>query len=258
MVGAIRVVSVERGHDARDFSLLPFGGAGPLHGGALARLLGIPTIVVPPAPGVLSALGLLVSSLKAEFTRTCLQKAGAFDAAEVARVFQGLDGQARAWLDQEEVPAAARRILWYASLRYQHQGFELTVPWGGHEVTEAAAAATVATFHRLHERLYTFAQEDTPVEFVTLRVDAQGVFPTPRLNELPAATALDDAHRGKRTVFLESGAAEATIYAREHLGAGARLEGLAIVTQLDATTLILQGQVAVVDRLGNLIVSERG
>ena len=87
MVGAIRVVSVERGHDPRDFSLLPFGGAGPLHGGALARLLGMRTIVVPPAPGVLSALGLLVSNLKAEFTRTCLQKAGAFDAGEVARVF---------------------------------------------------------------------------------------------------------------------------------------------------------------------------
>jgi N-methylhydantoinase A len=256
MVGAIRVVSVERGHDPRDFSLLPFGGAGPLHGGALARLLGIPTIVVPPAPGVLSALGLLVSSLKAEFTRTCLQKAGAFDAAEVARVFRDLDREARAWLDQEEVPAAARRILWYASLRYQHQGFELTVPWGDHEVTEATAAATVAAFHRLHERLYTFAQEDTPVEFVTLRVDAQGVFPTPRLNELPPAAALDDARRGTRSVFLESGAKEATIYARERLGAGARLEGLAILTQLDATTLILEGQVGVVDRFGNLIITE--
>ena len=91
MVGAIRVVSVERGHDPRDFSLLPFGGAGPLHGGSLARLLGMRTIVVPPAPGVLSALGLLVSNLKAEFTRTCLQKAGAFDAGAVARVFGELD-----------------------------------------------------------------------------------------------------------------------------------------------------------------------
>ena len=93
MVGAIRVVSVERGHDPRDFSLLPFGGAGPLHGGALARLLGMRTIVVPPAPGVLSALGLLVSNLKAEFTRTCLQKAGAFDVGTVARVFGELDAR---------------------------------------------------------------------------------------------------------------------------------------------------------------------
>ena len=207
---------------------------------------------------MLSALGLLVSSLKAEFTRTCLQKAGAFDAAEVARVFQALDQEACAWLEQEEVPAAARRILWYASLRYQHQGFELTVPWAGREVTEAAAAATVAAFHRLHERLYTFAQEDTPVEFVTLRVDAQGVFPAPKLDELPPATGLQQARKGTRTVFLESGAKEAPIYAREHLGAGARIEGLAILTQLDATTLILEGQVGVVDRFGNLIISEAG
>jgi len=257
MVGAIRVVSVERGHDPRAFSLLPFGGAGPLHGGALARLLGIPTIVVPPAPGVLSALGLLVSSLKAEFTRTALQKAGAFDQREVARVFAALDGEARAWLDQEAVPHAARRIAWYASLRYQHQGFELTVPWDGSEVSAAAAAATVAAFHRLHERLYTFAQEDTPVEFVTFRVDARGVLPAPPPHQIPPATASDDARLGSRTLWLEDGPVAATLYARDRLGAGARIPGPAIITQLDATTLLLGGQEALVDRFGNLIITER-
>src|SRR5206468_5401054 len=117
MVGAIRVVSVERGHDPRDFSLLPFGGAGPLHAGALARLLGMSAIVVPPGPGVLSALGLLVSNLKAEFSRTCLQKAGAFDAEAVARVFAELEAEAVAWLDAEGVPEEARRVARYASLR---------------------------------------------------------------------------------------------------------------------------------------------
>ena len=258
MVGAIRVVSVERGHDPRDFSLLPFGGAGPLHGGALARLLGMRTIVVPPGPGVLSALGLLVSNLKAEFTRTCLQKAGAFDAGAVARVFGELDTEARAWLDAEDVPAEARRIAWHASLRYQHQGFELFVPWAGRDVTEASAAATVAAFHRLHERLYTFAQEDTPVEIVTLRVDARGAFPAPALRELPPAGPLEAARVGTQMVFFETGPAEAAIYARERLGAGARIDGPAILTQLDATTLLLPGQSGVVDRFGNLIVEERG
>ena len=256
MVGAIRVVSVERGHDPRDFSLLPFGGAGPLHGGALARLLGMRTIVVPPGPGVLSALGLLVSNLKAEFTRTCLQKAGAFDAGIVARVFGELDAEARAWLDAEDVPAEARRIAWHASLRYQHQGFELFVPWADRDVTEASAAATIAAFHRLHERLYTFAQEDTPVEIVTLRVDARGVFPAPALRELPPAGSLEAARVGTQTVYLEAGPAEAAIYARERLGAGARIHGPAILTQLDATTLLLPGQVGTVDRFGNLIVEE--
>ena len=93
-------------------------------------------------------------------------------------------------------PAEARRIAWHASLRYQHQGFELNVPWAGRDVTEASAAATVAAFHRLHERLYTFAQEDTPVEIVTLRVDARGVFPAPALRELPPAGPLEDARIG--------------------------------------------------------------
>jgi N-methylhydantoinase A len=249
-------VSVERGHDPRDFSLLPFGGAGPLHGGALARLLGMSAIVVPPAPGVLSALGLLASDLKAEFSRTCLQKAGQFDAAAVARLFSELEADARAWLEAEGVPEQARRTEWYASLRYQHQGFELDVPWASRSVTEASAAATVAAFHKLHERLYTFSQEDTPVEIVTLRVDARGVFPAPALRELPPSGPLEDARIGAQALFLESGPVEAGIYLRKRLGAGARLEGPAIVTQLDATTLILPGQAGVVDRLGCLIIRD--
>jgi N-methylhydantoinase A len=257
MVGAIRVVSVERGHDPRDFSLLPFGGAGPLHGAALARLLGMRTIVIPPGPGVLSALGLLVSNLKAEFTRTCLQKAGAFDVATIARVFAELESEALAWLDAEAVPGEARRIAWHASLRYRHQGFELGVPWAGRDATLASAQATVAAFHRLHERLYTFAQEDTPVEIVTLRVDAAGVFPVPAMRELPPAGPLEAARVGTQDLFLEAGPAQAAIYARERFGAGARIAGPAILTELDATTLLLPGQVGEVDRFGNLIVEEQ-
>ena len=116
------------------------------------------------------------------------------------------------------------------------------MPWAGRDVTEASAAATVAAFHRLHERLYTFAQEDTPVEIVTLRVDARGVFPAPALRELPPAGPLEDARmRDRRPCYLEAGPAEAAIYARERLGAGARIDGPAILTQLDATTLLLPG-----------------
>ena len=256
MVGAIRVVSVERGHDPRDYALLPFGGAGPLHGSALARLLGMATIVVPPGPGVLSALGLLVSDLKAEFTRTCLQKAGSFDAATVAQVFGELEAEALTWLDAEGVPQEARRVTWFASLRYQHQGFELNVPWPSRDASEASAAAAADAFHKLHERLYTFAQEDTPVEIVTLRVDARGTFPAPAMRELPRAQPLETALIGRQAIFLEAGPAEAAIYAREKLGAGACVPGPAIITQLDATTLLLPGQTGIVDRFGSLIVGE--
>ncbi|MGE0766344.1 MAG: hydantoinase/oxoprolinase family protein [Hyphomicrobiaceae bacterium] len=249
MVGAIRVVSVERGHDPRGLTLLPFGGAGPLHGGALARLLGMPRILIPPAPGVLSALGLLVSSLKAAFSRTALQRAGEVDVAHIERVFGELEHQADAWFHAEAVPPEARYITRWASVRYENQGFELDVPWQG-------ADETIAAFHRLHEQRYTFAQEDTPVEIVTLRVDARGTFPAPRLPALPKAGALGDARCGSQPMHLETGTTDGPIYDRAKLGQGATIEGPAVVTQLDATTLILPGQLATVDPVGNLIIME--
>jgi N-methylhydantoinase A len=257
MVGAIRVVTVERGHDPRKFGLLAFGGAGPLHGGPVARLLGMRTILVPPAPGVLSALGLLVSNLKAEFARTCLQRAGVLDLELVARVFAELDAEAVAWLRAEEVPDQAQRVVWSASLRYHHQGFELFVPWRGREVTEAAMADTIAAFHQMHERLYTFAQQDTPVEIVTLRVDAQGAFVPPKLQEIAAGGSPADAIVARQTIHLEAGPTSCPIYDRARLGRDAVIDGPAILTQLDATTLILAGQRAAVDRFGNLIMTEQ-
>ena len=257
MVGAIRVVTVERGHDPREFGLLAFGGAGPLHGGPVARLLGMRTILVPPSPGVLSALGLLVSNLKAEFVRTCLQRAGVLDLELIARVFAELDTEAVAWLRAEDVPEQAQRVVWSASLRYQHQGFELFVPWRGREVTEAAMADTIAAFHQMHERLYTFAQQDTPVEIVTLRVDAQGALVPPKLQEIAAGGSPANAIVARQTIHLEAGPTACPIYDRARLGRDAIIDGPAILTQLDATTLILAGQTAAVDRFGSLIVTEQ-
>ena len=256
MMGAIRVVSVERGHDPRDFVLVPFGGAGPLHGGSLARLMGIGTILIPPAPGVLSALGLLVSNLKAEFTRTSLQRAGAIDLSRLGAVFAALNEDAINWLDLEAVPAAARRVTWYVSLRYQHQGFELVVPWAGIDVTEASFAATIGAFHRLHEQLYTFAQEDTPIEIVTLRVDAEGAFAPPSLPALLSGGRPDDAITGEISIASENGPLRVRVYDRARLGVGDRIAGPVVLTQLDATTLLLPGQTAEVHELGSLIVRE--
>ena len=256
MTGAIRVVSVERGYDPRDLVLVPFGGAGPLHGGSLARLMGITTILVPPAPGVLSALGLLVSNLRAEFTRTCLQRPGRTDLDQLAAVFAGLEEDAHAWLRAEAVPPEASRITWHASMRYQNQGFELVVPWSGTRIDPATVAASLERFHRLHERLYTFAQEDTPVEIVTLRVDAEGAFSPPVLPELPDGGRSDDAITGELSIAFAAGRERAPVYDRSRLGTGDRISGPAVLTQLDATTLLLPGQTAEVHRLGSLIVRE--
>jgi len=256
MVGAIRVVSVERGYDPRALVLVPFGGAGPLHGGSLARLMRIGTILVPPAPGVLSALGLLVSNLRAEFSRTCLQRPGQANHAQLGAVFGQLQADAVAWLDAEGVPQSARQISRHASLRYQNQGFELVVPWDIPGTGPDAVAAAIAAFHRLHERLYTFAQEDTPVEIVTLGVDAVGRFSPPVLPELPAGGHPRKAITGELSIAFAEGRVRAPVYDRAGLGALDVIEGPAVLTQLDATTLLLPGQRAEVHRLGSLIVRE--
>lgn len=256
MLGAIRVVSVERGHDPRDFALVPFGGAGPLHGGALSRLIGCPVQIVPPAPGVLSALGLLASSLRAEFSRSCVQRGGRFDLDRIASVFAALNRDAVAWLAAEGVAEDARRLSWHASLRYEDQGSELTLRWPGTMVDDAALVAVREAFHAEHERLYSFHLQEVPVEMVTLRVDALGLLPALKLHELPAAGPIGQAMTGRQVIALPDGPIDAPVYARGRLGAGAMLEGPAIVTQLDATTLLLPGQTAEMHPLGSLIVRE--
>ena len=256
MQGAIRIVSVERGHDPKDFALVPFGGAGPLHGGALARLIGCPTQLIPPAPGVLSALGLLASSLRAEFSRSCVQRGGRFDLDRIATVLAELTRDARAWLAGEGVPEASRRLSWHASLRYEDQGSELTLPWAGATADQAALDATLAAFHAEHEQLYSFRLDDVPVEMVTLRVDAVGLLPALQLREIPRGGSAEAAIAGYQTVALASGPVEVPVYNRARLGAGAVLRGPCVVTQLDATTVLLPGQVAEVHPWGALVVRE--
>jgi N-methylhydantoinase A len=205
---------------------------------------------------VLSALGLLVSDLRSEHSRTCLQTPPDYDLDRMREVFAALEAEAQAWFKAEQVPADGQELAWAASLRYEHQGFELTVPWAGRAVTEDAIADTVAAFHKLHERLYTFAQEDTPVEIVTLRVNATGRLPRPSLPTLAAGGDIEAARIDRRPVHLASGTVEAPIYDRAKLGAGAKIPGPAIVVQLDSTTMLLPGQLAEVHASGSLIVRE--
>ncbi len=245
MVGALRVVSVERGHDPRDFALVAFGGAGPLHGCALASLLGIAQVLIPPAPGVLCADGLLAADLKAGFSRT-LPQAGAIDADAAAEVFAALERQAADWFAAEQVAPAARTLHRIALLRYQGQGGEIAVAW------TAPAAALRTAFAEAHAALYGFAL-DRPVELVTLRVEALGRMPHPVAASLPAgggATAT-----GTWPVQFADGARRVPLHARAALGAGDRLAGPAIVTQLDATTLIPPGWSGAVHPSGAILLT---
>jgi N-methylhydantoinase A len=229
MVGAIRVVSVERGHDPRDFTLVAFGGAGPLHGCALAELLDIAHVLVPPAPGVLCAEGLLAASLKAEFSRT-LRRPDEWDTADA--LFAALESEAMAWLDAEHVPPADRTITRVALLRYEGQGSELAITWPGD------AQAAQSAFAQAHQALNGFTLE-AEVELVTLRVEAESVMPAPTRHSLAKGNGAEPI--GRQIVHEAAGSVEASVYDRAALGAGDRLAGPAIVTQLDATTLVPRG-----------------
>lgn len=248
MVGAVRVVSVERGHDPRQFTLVPFGGAGPLHGCALAELLGISRIMIAPAPGVLCADGLLAADLKAEFSRT-LPRAGAIDTTMANAVFGELEAQALDWFEQEGVADEKRRVQRVALLRYHGQGGEIAIRWvDGVEALEAAFADE-------HRALYGFTL-DAAIELVTLRVEASGLTaaaPIGIIENGDKVEAYDEA-----TVHLSSGEARVPLVDRAGLGAGATFSGPMILTQLDTTTFVAPGWTGHVHETGALILSREG
>jgi N-methylhydantoinase A len=231
MIGAVRVVSVERGHDPRDFTLVPFGGAGPLHGCSLAELLGIRRVLVPTAPGVLCADGLLAADLKAEFSRT-LPQAGPIDMAASRAIFAELDRHADDWFALEKVAPADRGTNRVAMMRYKGQGGEVTVTWVD------GVAGVEAAFAAAHQALYGFTLE-APAELVTLRVEATGRMPQPPKPTLPRGSGAKPY--GKHQVHFASGPTEVPLFDRATFGAGDTIAGPAIVTQLDATTLVAPG-----------------
>jgi N-methylhydantoinase A len=247
MMGALRIVSVERGHDPRDFTLVPFGGAGPLHGCALADLLGIPRVLVPPAPGVLCADGLLAADLKADFSRT-LPKTGKVNIEAAREIYGELARQADDWLANEKVAPGDRTQVRVALMRYHGQGGEVSVGWvDDPQGIEAAFAAA-------HRSLYGF-KLDSPIELVTLRIEATGRMPAPKRTVLGAGTTAKPQSR--HTVHFASGTAEVPLFDRATLGAGDRLMGPAIVSQLDATTLIPPHWAGEVHPSGAILLSRK-
>ncbi len=256
MMGAIRNVSVERGHDPRDFALVAFGGAGPMHSIGVARLLDMDTVIAPPSPGVASAYGLLVADFKNDYARTSVQKAPNYDAAAMERVYRGLEGEAVRWLDVESVPADRRELTRSADLRYAHQGFEVTVDFAGRAVDAAALDATIRRFHAEHRRLFGFSLEQ-PVEIVTLRVTAFGHLDSVRMARLSGdLRAPGEALTGKRDVYFEDagGFVPCDIFDRARLAPGSTIDGPAILENVDSTVVIDPGWRGRIDDYGNCIM----
>ena len=251
MADQIRLVTIKRGYDPRQFSLVVLGGAGPVHGAALAAEMGMAEVLVPEAPGVLAAFGLLAAAIEHHHARTLQARTDVADLAAVNRCLAELDAAGRARMHEEGVAAADVHVAYTADMRYVGQAYELEVPIAA-PVAAERVPDIVAAFHAVHERVYGYARTQQTVEFVNFR--AVHTYRLPRPVVRPSAQAhgrLDDARVGERRAYFD-GFVSAAIYERARLPLGARLTGPAIVEQMDTTTVIPPGVTAVVDDAGNL------
>lgn len=255
IVNLLRLVSVRRGRDPRDFVILACGGGGPLHAAFVARELRIPEIVVPRAPGHFSALGMLMGDMRHDLVRTSIMDANNAQTPDViAATWDELENRMMATFSEEGLERDKVHLVRAADLRYRGQEHTVTVtmPDGDHD--ERARAEVRRRFDEAHEQLYTF-RLDAPVEFVNLRLTGWGAVHKPPLREIPHHADPYVARSGSRLVDLEvNRRAEAAVYRRDLLGAGAVIEGPAVIEETATSTIVLPGMCCTVDRLGNLIV----
>ncbi|HSA80195.1 MAG TPA: hydantoinase/oxoprolinase family protein, partial [Geminicoccaceae bacterium] len=253
MVRAIRTISVERGHDPRRFALMPFGGAGPLHAREVARALGIGRVVVPAAPGILCAQGLVVSDLKEDFVAGRRLPIDSSTEGAIRSQVDELCRQAESWFDREDVPRGARTLELSLDLRYFGQNFELAVPFEMGDLPDAAAVRQ--RFFAAHEAAYGYYTPHDQVEVVNFRLTARGRLYRAPPQELLAASAPSPEAIERRAVWFATDRATATpVYERAALQPGQRLRGPAVIEQLDATTLLFPGDVTTVDAAANLLI----
>jgi N-methylhydantoinase A len=261
MAQAIRAISTERGYDLRDFTLVPFGGAGPLHACQLALDLGIPRVLVPMAPGATSALGLLMSDVKHDFVRSRLGDIEHLDLTVANDLFGQMAASARKQLAAEGFADCEVQLRYFLDMRYSGQGYENPVPVPGLPLTEASLARYRRDFDAIHEQCHGHAAPDQGVEVVNYRVQAIGVVPPVAMPDIEsAADGAQSARAGtRRAYFPAAGEAPAgvPVYSRDKLRAGHHFSGPAIVEQYDSTTIICPGQAVMVDRYGNLAVTMR-
>ena len=250
MADAVRLISIRKGYDPREFALVVFGGAGPLHGAALAKELMIPTVIVPPNPGVTSALGCLLVDVRHDLSEMYSGKADEADASEVEEAFARLEKEARGMLDAEGIPEDRIRLTREIDMRYVGQWRALPIEV---EAPLESLDPVVEAFHDEHEREHSYRRDDSPVEVYQLNVRAVG---ETEKAELPSHDSGGDLPEptGERKVVFDRGedAVEAPVYARDDLPAGAAFEGPALIDQLDSTVLVPPGVKVEVDEWLNI------
>jgi N-methylhydantoinase A len=257
MAKAIRVISVQRGHDPRDYTLVAFGGAGPLHAARLAAELEMRRILVPLTPGILCAMGLLMTDLRTDFASTRLASLDALEADQLEEIFSGLDRRAAAWFASENIPADARMTRRTVDVRYAGQNYEISVAVPAGPIDRNTFETIRREFLASHGQLYGFTAEGEAIELVTYRLEASAGTQKARFKPQPiGASNPDHALIGERLVWCRQVRSFRThrIYDRLRLAPGNVVEGPAIIDQMDTTTVVPAGMAAQVDAYLNLVM----
>ena len=254
MINALKLVSIQRGHDPRDFALMVGGGGGAMHGASLGRELGVKEIAVPRYPGLFSAWGMLATAPRRDFMRSALQRAESIEMADLRTLFAELHAEAEGYFAAEGGHGGFTAAC-HIDMRYAGQEHAVTVPI---DLERTSRETLLDAFHAAHERAYTFRLADTPVELVTFRLTATADVARPELTPWEAAgRSADAAARGTRTVdFGEEGRHETAVFDRDLLPPGFEADGPVIVEEPSSTTLVCPGQRVRVDELGFLRIVE--
>lgn len=258
MERTMKVVSTMRGYDLREYTVVAFGGSGPVHIASIARELGISKIVVPPSPGVFSCFGLLWADVKHDYTQAQMERHDRIDVRRAQLSYERMEKEAVTTLQGEGVPSDGIRLTRSADLRYEGQLFAIAVPAPSGPVDDVWVRDVVSDFHETHRRLYGHAAPEEPVELVALRLTAEGSLTRPAFREVERGSLeCDAAIVGSRAVLYPGSLSpvDAVVYDRVRLKAGNLITGPAIVEEFDSTTVVPVGFQANVDAYGNLIMS---
>ena len=256
MAEVLKIVSVQRGHDAREFVLAAFGGAGPLHCAALAGELGIGEILCPPIPGAFSALGLVGSDLKRDYVRTVYVTTADADPSALEAAFAALENEGAAMLVRANVPPARRQFERSVDARYARQSYELAVPVPAGALDRARLKQIAESFHDMHRRTYGHDNRSEPVQIVNVRVTAIGAIPPLAVRDAPAAQGSNAVKSRRPLWFRATGEVEADVFDRARMPAGLTAQGPAVIESLESTILVPPGWQARMDEDGFVIMTK--
>ncbi len=257
MEEAIKAISTMRGHDLREFVLLAFGGAGPVHASRIARDLGMAGVIVPLYPGVFSAMGLLISDVKHDYVQSRMAPIADLSCDSVEQMFARLEDEALADLRRDGFAADRIRLDRALDMRYAGQGYEITVECDAAALRDGGLAGLRSRFDELHQSMFGHMAPEQAVEIVSYRLRGIGMVAAPAMPTYkPVGTPLSDALRTRRPVWFDGASLDCPIYQRERLDVGVALHGPAILDQFDCTTVVWPRQIARIDQWKNLIITE--